>query len=96
MKVRTVMTMVLKIDEVKQYLHLDSDAEDGYLRILVLLAEEMCENYTRLSLPEELPESYKQAMLVCIGYFFEQRDGTKAGIPSVFYTLLQPYRKAAF
>ncbi len=88
--------MALKIDEVKQYLHLDSDAEDEYLRILVLLAGEMCENYTRLSLPEELPESYKQAMLVCIGYFFEQREGTKDGIPSVFYTLLQPYRKAAF
>ena len=80
---------MLTIDEVKQYLHLDSDAEDDYLRILVLLACEMCENYTRL-------ESYKQAMLVCIGYFFEQRDGTKSGVPSVFYTLLQPYRKAAF
>jgi len=56
----------------------------------------MCENYTRLELPKPLPESYKQAMLVCIGYFFEQRDGTKSGVPSVFYTLLQPYRKAAF
>lgn len=87
---------MLTIDEVKQYLHLDSDAEDDYLRILVLLACEMCENYTRLELPEPLPESYKQAMLVCIGYFFEQKDGTKSGVPSVFYTLLQPYRKAAF
>ena len=45
---------------------------------------------------DELPESYKQAMLVCIGYFFEQRDGTKNGVPSIFYTLLRPYRKAAF
>ena len=87
---------VLTIEEVKQYLHLDSDAEDDYLRILILLAGEMCENYTRLAMPDELPESYKQAMLVCIGYFFEQRDGTKNGIPSIFYTLLRPYRKAAF
>ena len=77
-------------------LHLDSDAEDDYLRILILLAEEMCENYTRLAMPDKLPESYKQAMLVCIGYFFEQRDGTKNGVPSIFYTLLRPYRKAAF
>ena len=68
---------MLTIEEVKQYLHLDSDAEDDYLRILILLAGEMCENYTRLAMPDELPESYKQAMLVCIGYFFEQRDGTK-------------------
>ena len=41
---------MLTIEEVKQYLHLDSDAEGDYLRILILLAGEMCENYTRLAL----------------------------------------------
>ena len=87
---------MLTLDEVKQYLRLDTDAEDDYLRILILLSVEMCENYTRLPVPEDMPESYKQAMLVCIGYFFEQRGGSKNGIPKVFYTLLQPYRKAAF
>ena len=87
---------MLTLDEVKQYLRLDTDNEDEYLRILTLLACEMCENYTRLPLPDGLPESYRQAMLLCVGYFFEQRQGTKDGIPSVFYTLLQPYRKAEF
>lgn len=87
---------MLTLDEVKEYLRLDTDAEDEYLNILILLAGEMCENYTRIPLPEELPESYKQAMLICIGYFFEQRQGTKEGIPNVFYTLLAPYRKAEF
>ena len=92
----TVITMPLTLDEVKQYLHLDSGAEDAYINILILLAAEMCENYTRLPLPETLPESYKQAMLVVIGYFFEQRDGSRYDVPKVFYTLLLPYRKAAF
>ena len=87
---------MLTLDEVKQYLHLDSNSEDDYLKILILLAVEVCENYTRLPRPEALPKSYKQAMLVCIGYFFEQRDGSKYGIPNVFYTLLLPYRKAEF
>nr|DAT74915.1 MAG TPA: Head Tail Connector Protein [Caudoviricetes sp.] len=87
---------MLTIDEVKEYLRLDSDAEDEYVNILILLASEMCENYTRLDLPETLPESYKQAMLICIGYFFENRDGAKSNLPKVFYTLLDPYRKAAF
>ena len=87
---------MLKLNEVKQYLRLDTNAEDEYLNILIHLACEMCENYTRIPLPEELPESYKQAMLLCIGYFFEHRQGTKDGIPKVFYTLLAPYRKAAF
>ena len=87
---------MLKLNEVKQYLRLDTNAEDEYLNILILLACEMCENYTRIPLPEKLPESDKQAMLLCIGYFFEHRQGTKDGIPKVFYTLLAPYRKAAF
>lgn len=87
---------MLTLDEVKQYLRLDTDAEDEYLNILILLSGEICENYTRISLPEELPKSYKQAMLICIGYFFEHRDGTKEGLPDVIYALLQPYRKAAF
>lgn len=87
---------MLTLDEVKQYLRLDTNAEDEYLNILIILACEMCENYTRIPLPEELPESYKQAMLLCIGYFFEQRQGTKDGIQKAFYTLLAPYRKAVF
>lgn len=87
---------MLTLEEVKEYLRLDTDDEDRYLNILILLASEICENYTRLSLPEVLPESYKQAMLICIGYFFEKRDGTKDGLPDIVYTLLAPYRKAAF
>lgn len=87
---------MLTLSEAKQYLRIDTEAEDEYLNVLILLSAEICENYTRLALPDELPDSYKQAMLICIGYFFEHRDGTKAGLPEVVYTLLQPYRKAAF
>jgi len=87
---------MLTLNEVKEYLRMDSDAEDDYINVLVLLSSEMCENYTRLDLPDPLPESYKQAMLICIGYFFENRDGIKANVPKIFYTLLDPYRKAAF
>ena len=46
---------MLTIEEVKQYLHLDSDAEDDYLRILIILAGEMCENYMRLVLSRRPP-----------------------------------------
>lgn len=87
---------MLQINEVKQYLRLDYDSEDDYLNILIILATELCENYTRQSLPEELPTSYKQAMLIIIGYFFENRNGSKEGLPKVIYTLLAPYRKVVF
>jgi hypothetical protein len=87
--------VVLKLREVKDFLRLDGDAEDAYLRILILLSVEMCKNYLRL---DKLPkcESVKQAQLLTIGYFFENREGTKDGIPSAVFALLNPYRKAAF
>ena len=87
---------MLTLEDVKEYLRLDTDAEDSYINILIMLAAEICENYTRQPLPETLPESYRQAMLICIGYFFENRTGTKEGLPEVIYTLLLPYREAAF
>ena len=46
---------MLTLDEVKEYLRLDTDCEDGYLNILILLACEMCENYTRIPIPDKLP-----------------------------------------
>lgn len=87
---------MLTLEEVKQYLRLDDDSEDEYLNILLILSSEICINFTRQELPEELPYSYKQAMLLIIGYFFENREGTKDGIPSAVFYLLTPYRRAAF
>ena len=37
---------MLTIEEVKQYLHLDSDAEDDYLRILILCRRNVQKLYT--------------------------------------------------
>ncbi len=88
-----------RIQTVKEYLRLDSDiteAESAYIHTLILLSAEICEHYTRLPLPEELPESYEMAMLMIIGYFFENREGTKSGLPAAVWHLLNPYRKAAF
>lgn len=89
---------MLTLDDVKEYLRLDTNAEDEYIKILMLLSAEICENYTRSPLPkdDEFPQSYRQAMLMVIGYFFENREGTKEGLPKVIYSLLNPYRKAAF
>lgn len=90
------MIVLLNLDDVKLFLRLDTNVEDGYLNILILLAGEMSENYIRTALPDPLPESIRQAMLMVIGYFFENREGTKENIPSVVFTLLNPYRKAVF
>jgi hypothetical protein len=87
---------MLKLSEVKEFLRLDSDAEDAYIKILILLAREMCENYLRGPLPRRVPQSARQAQLLIVGYFYENREGGKEGIPPAVYALLDPYRKAAF
>ena len=85
---------MLTIEEVKQYLHLDSDAEDDYLRILIILAGEMCEKlYNVLQCLMNCRKAINKLMLVCIGYFFEQRDGTKNGVLSIFLYIAETIQK---
>ena len=87
--------MTLKI--VKEYLRLDDDSEDGYLRVLILLSSEICLNYMRMDkFPSKMPKAVKQARLLTIGYFFENREATKDDVPKAVFSLLDPYRKAAF
>jgi len=85
---------MLKIDEVKEFLRLDTDAEDGYISILIILAKEMCENYLRKEIPSEPIESIKQAQLLIVGHFYEYRDGTP--VPKAVYRLLDAYRNEVF
>lgn len=86
----------MQLNAVKEFLRIDHSDEDGYLNILLILARELCENYLRAEMPSEIPESINQAMLIIIGYFYENREGTKEGIPTVVYRLLDPYRKVAW
>ena len=85
---------MLSLDDVKEFLRIDHTAEDGYISVLLLLAKEMCENYLRSPLPEALPESIRQAMLLIISHFYEHRDGTP--VPAAVYRLLDTYRKEVF
>jgi len=87
---------MINLKAVKEFLRLDSDAEDKYLKILIILAKEICENYLRQPLPRPIPKSVKQAQLLIIGYFFENREGTRDCVPQAVFSLLNPYRKAAF
>ncbi|MCK9479700.1 MAG: head-tail connector protein [Firmicutes bacterium] len=85
---------MITLAEAKEFLRIDHTEEDGYVNILILLSREMAENYLRHSLPEILPESIKQAMLIVIAHFYEKRDGEP--VPDVVFRLLDFYRKEAF
>lgn len=85
---------MLTLDDVKEYLRIDHDAEDGYISVLLLLSKEVCENYLRGDLPEEPPESITQAQLLVISHFYENRSG--GPIPNAVYRLLDAYRNEVF
>ena len=78
------------LEEVKAYLRIDSEEEDSLLAGLLLAAKEHCENYLQAGLPSEVPTPVKQAVLILVGHFYEQRAGED--IPKVVYVLLSPYR----
>ena len=85
---------MLTINDVKEFMRIDHDAEDGFLSVLLVLAKEMCENYLRHDLPEQPIESIRLAQLMIIGHFYENRTG--ATLPSAVYRLLDAYRDEVF
>ena len=85
---------MLTINDAKEFLRIDTDSEDGYISILLILAKEVCENYMRRELPEENIESIRQAQLLIVGHFYEHRDGTP--VPKPIYRLLDAYRNEVF
>ena len=85
---------MLSLDEVKEFLRIDTDDEDRYINVLILLSKEMSENYMRMELPEPIPVSIKQACLIVISHFYEKRDGEP--MPDAVYRLLDHYRQEDF
>jgi len=84
------MAEPVTLTEIKEYLRIDSEEEDFLLAGLLLAAKEHCEDYLQAGLPSEVPTPVKQAVLILMGHFYEQRAGEN--IPKVVYALLSPYR----
>ena len=85
---------MLTLDEVKKFLRIDHSEEDGYISVLLLLAKELCGNYLRKDIIEPMPESVRQAQLLVISHFYENRNG--GSVPDTVYRLLDAYRKEEF
>ena len=84
---------MLTLEYVKEFLRIDHDEEDWYISVLLILAKELCEKYLRPELPEN-NESVKQAQLLVVSHFFEDRNG--GAVPEAVYRLLDAYRNEAF
>lgn len=80
----------VSVAEAKEYLRIDGEEEDTLLASLISVAKSHCEDYLQTALSNELPLPVKQAILILVVHFYEQRIGET--IPKVVYTLLSPYR----
>jgi len=69
--------MLVTLEEVKNYLRIDTDEEDGLLTGLRLTAEDLCRKVARIDDSEVFDaqgETVKTAVLYAIAYMYEHRE----------------------
>lgn len=71
------MVMLLELAEVKNYLRVDTDEEDGLITRLSQSAETLCMDVARIADAEEfaaLGDTAKTAVLYATAYLYEHRE----------------------
>jgi uncharacterized phage protein (predicted DNA packaging) len=91
--------VVLTLDEVKLYLRIDGDEENGLITNFMLTAEEICADILRFPLSDftEIPDTVKQSILYIVANLYEKRE--ELDIKETFNTisrLLFAYRKESW
>ena len=88
--------MIVTLDEVKVHLRIDQNAEDAYLESLIRQAQAVAEDYCRVPFSDEAPEPVRLAVLLFVGFYYENRDvpdqQTYNTMRTAFQNLLYPYR----
>ena len=88
--------MLVSVDEVKAHLRIDQDEEDLYLESLIRQAQAAAEDYCRVSVEDDAPEPVRLAILLFVGFYYENRDlpdrTTYGTMRIAFQNLLYPYR----
>lgn len=89
------MIYPIKLSEAKSFLRVEFEEDDAYIQSLISLSKEMCELYLRKTIDgENCPDCIRQAMLLTIGHFYENRETeTNEKIPPTIHYLLNPFRE---
>ena len=69
--------MIVSLEEMKNYLRVDSSEDDGLISTLIGSAEKMCQAIARKTEEELTLENYheyKVAVLYAVAYFYEHRE----------------------
>ena len=96
--------MFVTVDEIKQHLYIDFEADDEMLADLIKASEAIIEKYLNRSYDDvlddegNLPPPLKQAIKIMVGNMYANRESVSfnaypSKIPYSYEYLLQPYRK---
>lgn len=69
--------MLVDLEEMKQYLRVDTNEDDKLITSLIYSAENLCMNVARLETLEELYQSHvdvRFAILYAVSYLYEHRE----------------------
>lgn len=71
---------MLKLEEVKNFLRVDSDEDDALILSLITTGKVLVEDIIRKSLTEfeNIPEPINQAVLIIVGTLYEERQVSKS------------------
>lgn len=95
--------MYVTIEEIKQHLYIDFEADDAMLADMIQASEEIVEKYlnttfdTLLNENGTLPFPIKQAIKIMVGNLYANRESVSfnaypSKIPYSYEFLIQPYR----
>jgi uncharacterized phage protein (predicted DNA packaging) len=94
---------MFELNEVKEYLRVDGDDENTLITSLIIMATELVEDVLRRKISEfdPIPETIRQAVLLTVATFYENRQGGKDGLNTadlidLIRRLTFAYRKEAF
>ncbi|SOC23152.1 head-tail connector protein [Rhodobacter maris] len=85
------------LPELKAQLNLDHDLDDALLSHLIDAAEAYAASFTGARLPDPLPATIRQAVLMLAAFWYETREAALSGtapasVPFGVHELLQAHR----
>ena len=94
-----VVLLIVTLSKAKEYLRIDTDAEDDIVRKLLRAAESLCMDVARLDEEEFKTHGAiaKTAVLYALAYFYEHRDDADhKALTITLRALLMGIRKEGF
>ncbi|MGA0539050.1 head-tail connector protein [Neotabrizicola sp. VNH66] len=91
------MPVAITVAELKAQLNLDSDTDDALLSLKIEAAEAYCASFIGGPIPDPVPATIKQAVLMLAAYWYEAREAATVGgnpyaVPFGCHDLLQAHR----